>query len=380
MKSAVVAGHICLDIIPDIDHPFELDPGRLYEVGAATLSTGGAVSNTGIALQILGVPTMLAGKIGRDDFGETVLKILRRYGERLPDSMIVEPQAVTSYTLVVNIPGKDRIFLHCPGANHAFGSADIDPATFGAAALFHFGYPPIMGRMYANHGRELIEIQRDVKAAGLTTCLDMTMPDPDGPSGRADWQSILRDVLPSVDIFLPSADELLYMIDRERFGDGDNLGGETVSGIGAKLLDMGVAVAGLKMGARGLYLRTAGPERLLAMGRARPADVTDWADRELWFPVFSVPDFVGAAGAGDSTIAGFLAAFLRDRPIEFCGRVANAAGGCNVQAPDALSGIRPWDDTLRLVEGGWQPAPLDVTGPGWHQDPATGVWRGPAEA
>ena len=44
-KRAVVAGHICLDIIPQVDHHFDLDPGRLYEVGAPTIATGGAVIN-----------------------------------------------------------------------------------------------------------------------------------------------------------------------------------------------------------------------------------------------------------------------------------------------------------------------------------------------
>src|SRR5450756_407654 len=80
MKRAVVAGHICLDIIPEIDHPFELTPGRLFEVGPPILGTGGAVSNTGVALHILGVPTTLMGKIGDDAFGDSVLAILRRYG------------------------------------------------------------------------------------------------------------------------------------------------------------------------------------------------------------------------------------------------------------------------------------------------------------
>ena len=47
----VVAGHICLDIIPTIPHErIEFEPGRLLQVGPAVLSTGGAVSNTGLAL------------------------------------------------------------------------------------------------------------------------------------------------------------------------------------------------------------------------------------------------------------------------------------------------------------------------------------------
>ena len=51
----VVAGHICLDIIPTFAQRAggvaELfNPGALIEVGPVVLSTGGAVSNTGLAL------------------------------------------------------------------------------------------------------------------------------------------------------------------------------------------------------------------------------------------------------------------------------------------------------------------------------------------
>ena len=53
---AVVAGHICLDITPEFTTGGKavgdiLRPGRLVSVGPATVSTGGAVSNTGLTLR-----------------------------------------------------------------------------------------------------------------------------------------------------------------------------------------------------------------------------------------------------------------------------------------------------------------------------------------
>ena len=89
MKHAVVAGHICLDIIPHIDHGFELTPGRLYEVGAPTIGTGGAVSNTGVSLRKLGIPTLLMGKVGDDSFGHSVLEVLSSHDRGLAESMVV---------------------------------------------------------------------------------------------------------------------------------------------------------------------------------------------------------------------------------------------------------------------------------------------------
>ncbi|NLX44033.1 MAG: carbohydrate kinase family protein, partial [Chloroflexi bacterium] len=59
MLDVVVAGHVCLDIKPAIGREAAgsssyLVPGRITEVGEATLSGGGAVSNTGLALHQLG--------------------------------------------------------------------------------------------------------------------------------------------------------------------------------------------------------------------------------------------------------------------------------------------------------------------------------------
>lgn len=379
MKKAVVAGHICLDIIPAFDHPVAVEPGRLYEVGAATVATGGVVSNTGIALHILGIPTTLAGKIGNDMFGNAVIELLRAYSGDLCAGMIVDPAATTSYTFVLSIPEANRTFFHCPGANHTFGGSDIDPDAFDGAALFHFGYPPLMGRTYADQGRELVAIYRRVKYAGITTSLDMTMPDPGGPSGQADWESILQRTLPHVDLFIPSADELLYMLDRERFGRGDDLDGDEVSELGSRLLDMGVAVAGVKLGTRGLYLRTASEERLGNMGFAAPSSCALWANRELWFPIYNVPHVAGATGAGDATYAGFLAALLRGLTIEEAGTIANAVGACNVSARDALGGICGWEDTLAKIADGWERVPLDISGAGWSESADTHLWHGPRD-
>ena len=379
MKRAAVAGHICLDIIPRIDHEIGLVPGRLYEVGAPTIATGGAVSNTGVALHKLGIPTRLLGKIGADSFGASVLAVLRRHGDGLDAGMVTVEGATTSYTVVVNVPGKDRIFLHCPGANATYRAADVREEALADTDLFHFGYPAFMAATYADDGEELLCLYRKVKGLGLTTSLDLGMPDAGGPGGRADWQRILERCLPHIDCFMPSADELLYALDRSRFGAGDNLDPADLEPLARTLLEMGAAMVGIKLGARGMYIRTAGAARLEAMGRSRPDDLAAWANRELWFPIFQVERFVGATGAGDTTIAGFLASMLRGKsPIE-AGRVANAVGACNVEAADALGGIRGWDETLARLEAGWPTAPFSLAdADGWRAD-ALGVWHGPED-
>jgi sugar/nucleoside kinase (ribokinase family) len=187
---------VCLDIIPGFGAGGGgiegLRPGSLTGVGPAILAGGGPVSNAGLALHRLGLPVALMGKVGADPLGRLLLDVFRRRGEELAAGMIVVPGEDTSYTIVLSPPGTDRLFLHCPGANDTFGADDIDYAGLPRGGIFHFGYPPLMRRMYAAGGRELAEIFRRVKARGLATSLDLARPDPASPAGRADWASILR--------------------------------------------------------------------------------------------------------------------------------------------------------------------------------------------
>jgi hypothetical protein len=48
----VVAGHLCVDFIPQLHAPLDdiARPGGLGAIGEATWSLGGAVGNTGLAL------------------------------------------------------------------------------------------------------------------------------------------------------------------------------------------------------------------------------------------------------------------------------------------------------------------------------------------
>jgi sugar/nucleoside kinase (ribokinase family) len=387
----IVAGHICLDIFPQLTsisrEAFEQSflPGHLIECGPAALATGGAVSNVGLGLHRLGVPVKLMGKIGADLFGQAVRQIVEAQGPGLADGLIVDPAGATSYTVIINPPEVDRIFLHYPGPNDTFSAADVRYDLTAAAQVFHFGYPPVMRRMYEADGAELIEIFRRVRADGVTTSLDMAFPDPAAPAGRADWVKILRRVLPYVDIFLPSVEEILFMLRRPAYEDlyrcygADLLEGitpELLSSLGDELLAMGVKIVGLKLGHRGFYLRTADRAAMARLGRAAPRDPAAWADLEIWTPCFQA-EVVGTAGAGDATVSGFLAGLLRGlSPVE-AAIAAVAVGACCVEAADTLSGIRPWDETLRRVAAGWPRHPLTLDAAGWQLDAEHGLWIRP---
>ena len=388
---AVVAGHICLDVHPDLSgsarEPFEkiFVPGRLIEAGPVTYSTGGAVSNTGLALNRLGIATRLVGKVGNDLFQQIVCQIIASYGENLTEGMIIDASANTSYTIIINYPGVDRIFLNYPGANDIFEARDIPFEFLEQARLFHFGYPPLLRSIFLNDGVQLEMIFRQAHQMGVTTSLDMAFPDPSSEAGQADWRSILKSVLPHVDIFIPSVEEILFMMRRQTYEEMcATIGGpnilplitpELLSDIAQELMEMGARIVGLKLGYRGLYLRTGNPLLIKLMGRACPSNPDTWASRELWAPCFKIA-VAGTTGSGDATIAGFLAALLRGLSIEESLRLAVAVGACSVEAVDALRGIQSWETTLARVAAGWEQQTLDLDCPGWNFDAASGLWRG----
>ena len=387
--TAVVAGHLCLDVIPDLSRSskdkFErmFQPGRLLDVGPMTFSTGGAVSNTGLALNKLGIKTALMGKVGDDIFGQAIQQIVASYGADLTGGMIVDPKVASSYTIIINPPGIDRIFLHCPGANDTFTAADVRYDLLSDARLFHFGYPPLMKHMYENDGEELVEVFRQAKKRCVTTSLDMALPDVNSAAGKANWPTIIRSVLPYVDVFLPSIEEIMYMLRRDAYNELVSKAGSAnflslvtpalLSDLSHELIDLGVKIAGLKLGDRGFYLHTTDSSGIELMGCAQPTDVAGWANREIWAPCFCV-NVAGTSGSGDCTIAGFLSALLRNMSAEKATTAAVAVGACNVERPDTLSGVRPWDETMQRVAQGWQRHDLKVDQAGWQFDPTNSLW------
>lgn len=319
----IVAGHICLDIIPTFARRAALDPGKLIKVGPAVMATGGAVSNTGIALHRLGARTRLMGKVGDDAMGRTILDLLRGIDPALAESMIVAPGETSSYSVVISPPQTDRTFLHCTGANDTFIASDVTDAALAGARLFHFGYPTLMRAIHADGGEQMETIFCRARQHGLVTSLDMSLPDPESEAGRVDWPAWLQRVLPHVDLYLPSLEETQFMLGRQ----------DSPGELARQLEGWGAGIVGLKMGAHGLFCR--------------------WGGCDRHAPCFEV-DVVGTTGSGDATIAGFLSGYLRGLSPEDTMTAAVATGACCCEAADATSGIQSWEAMQQRIAGGWR--------------------------
>lgn len=368
-KKVIVAGHICLDITPIFperqvtDVSEILQPGKLIEMKEADVHTGGAVANTGLGMKILGADVSLMGKVGQDEFGDMVLSILNKYGAS--DKMIRSKTESTSYSVVLAVPGIDRIFLHNPGANHSFKANDIEMEELKKASLFHFGYPPLMKSMYQNEGKELQAVFAKAKEAGCATSLDMAAVDADSEAGRVDWNLILKKVIPFVDFFVPSVEELCFMLDRARFEEWqERAQGRDITEVidiekdvvplANQCMAYGAKVLLIKCGAAGMYYRTGKKVDMLKLANDLDLKIDEWTDIS-GFEKSYVPDKVlSGTGAGDTSIAAFLTSMLEGESMENCMHLAAATGASCVAAYDALSGLKPLDELRTKIAAGWK--------------------------
>ena len=316
---------------------------------------GGSVSNTGMAMLRIGTDVTLLGKIGQDAFGGMIRELTGPAG----DHLIVDPGSETSYTLVLAIPGLDRAFLSCPGANDTFVPEDIPDSIIEQSDVFHFGYPTLMKQMYADGGEKLTGMFKRVKRYGIATSLDLAMIDPQGPAGEADWKAILASVLPYVDFFVPSFEELCYILDPEQWETVSALNGNLDSlslanqamPLAERALALGAGAVLLKCGTAGLVLAVSREERVEQIGRRLEPSRT-WANVRVQQPCFPAPRVVSTSGAGDASIAAFLSAAAEGRDPAMCAALAAAEGAYAVTEYDS-SGIQPLHVLEEKIRNGW---------------------------
>ena len=387
MKKIVVMGSLVLDITLQLRSE-EIRPvedifvqGKVTELKNASFYMGGCVGNTGLALHKLGADVTLCGKVGRDFAGGAIRLLMEREGA--PCRLAEAAEAPTTVSVAVTPPGLDKISLFLRGASQEYSSEDV--RDLDGCDLFHFGYPVTMKRLYADGGAELCRMMKAVKASGATASLDTALPRPDGEHGAVDWRPILEKTLPWVDVFVPSYEECLFMLDREdylrRFNAAagrdliETVTDESVSAIAGTFLSMGAAIVLLKLGSRGLYLRTAGAERLARAGRALRDLEPSWADRELWIFPNAVEKIVSTTGAGDTAIAGFLAAALRGERPERALEIAAATAWLCIQSGDTTGKITGYRQVEEASRDALRTETLTLPPERWSAAGSPGLYR-----
>ncbi len=349
----VVAGQACLDLTPkfkDKNRRIEdiFKPGGGMRLNGIEFSGGGAVCNTGLALHKLGITTLLWGQIGDDAFGSQLRLLLENKGAVV--KLVKKDYETTSYTLVIVQPGQDRIFLHDPGVDDSWKAADMDYQLLKKTKVFHFGYPTAMASMYSDGAVELTELFKNAKQTGVLTSLDMSRPHHGAET--QDWVAILERTLRYVDIFCPSVEEAIALLEPELnkalIKESNELSvplhelidRAKVMEMGQRFVKMGAKVSFIKCSINGMYF-CSGSDGL-------GEDYIGWENKSIWQDALVAGDVISTSGAGDTAIAGLLSGVVNKLSPIFALKCAAMAGAIAVTSLDSQQNLP--SDYKQLLE------------------------------
>ncbi len=284
------------------------DKGKLVLVDTLELHTGGCASNTGYALNKLGISTGLMGKVGTDGFGDFFSNYMSDAGLDIR-GLKRTTTSNTSGTMVMVSSDGERTFFHYLGANAELCYEDIDFDIIKEAKILHIAGTFLMPGF---DGEPTSRVLKQAREWGIITSLDTAW------DSKGNWMKVIEPCLEHLDIFMPSIEEARMITNKQEPED-----------IAESLLSYGIKIVSLKMGERGSYTRT-----------------NDW---ELHLPIYKV-DAIDSTGAGDAYAAGFLAGVAKDMDYKDAARLGNAVGACCVTAIGATAGIKDMEQTQGVMD------------------------------
>ncbi|MEZ6056502.1 MAG: carbohydrate kinase family protein [Planctomycetaceae bacterium] len=308
----IVADHVCKPI------PLMPPPGGITMTECLTLTLGGSASNVAVDMAKLGLSVGIAGRIGNDPFGLFVRQEMEQMGIDCQTIQVSET-ADTSATLVVNVVGEDRRFIHAVGANAEFTADEVDRDLLKQYRVLYVGG---FGLNPALSGDSVSALFRDAKELGLVTVLDVVVGDP----GR--MPEMLAPVLPFTDYFFPNEDEA-----------------RMITGLGDPV-------------AQAEQFRTAGARTVVITSGGRGMVAMDDAGL-LRRSAYHVQE-LDATGGGDAFVAGYVYAMLQDQDRVHRLAYGAAMGASCVRSMGATTGVFNRQELETYVNT--QPAPTAPAG------------------
>ncbi len=286
----VVADHICSPIahLPA--------SGELVMSEQMVLTLGGCAANTATNLRKLNVNSAVAGRIGDDMFGEVVRHLLLQQQVDV-SSLMATANRPTSQTMIINVVGEDRRFIHVFGSNADFKAEDLPLARILQAKVLYLGGYLLMPGL---RPEPLVPIFQQIQAAGVRIVLDVATPQ------GAQHLAALQPLLPFVDVFLPNVDEAALILN-----EPDPL-------VQAQAFhELGAKTVVITMGAGGAILVN---------------------HQEKWKAGVYPIQVIDSTGSGDAFDAGYIYGMLKGAHAADCLRYASAMGASCVRAIGTTTG------------------------------------------
>lgn len=312
MKNGIaVAGSILVDSINEISaYP---KSGELTKIKSVQKSVGGCVPNVAIDLKRIcpELTVKAVGKIGVDENGEYVKKVLFENGVEIADIKLGEDK--TSFTEVMSVTGGQRTFFTYAGASADFGANDIGMSALNVKML-HLGYFLLLDKIDNGDGEILL---KKAKEKGIKTSIDLV-------SENSNRYALVLPCLKYVDNLIINEVEAgaLTGIEPKK---------ENLVKIAQKLKAYGVS------------------ERVIIHTPEIGVCVSETGVELV--PSYTLPDgFIkGTTGAGDAFCAGALLGIYQEKTDREILEFASAAAVAALSKADATSGVKSQAEILSLV-------------------------------
>lgn len=309
MAEIICMGNLVANVIArTVDRLPQRD--ELVLVDETKLLCGGNHASVATVLGRFGIDVGVIGRIGADGFGQFLTTFLESCGVD-NSGVIVDDSTDTSVTIAPTRKDGEKGFLHSMGANANLCETDIDwnSPLFQAARFFHLGSLFVLPSLDGQPAARVLEMAR---SRGLITSVDLVW------DATGQWMKLLEPCLPFIDYLFPNYAEAQALTSRTELQDIADL-----------LLDRGVRVVAIKMGANGCYLKT--------------------TDHELHLPTFNV-QALDTTAAGDAFEAGFLTGLIRGWDLERTTHFANGVGAYSVTQVGEILGTATTDEILDFMK------------------------------
>jgi 2-dehydro-3-deoxygluconokinase len=285
--------------------------GLLRHVRDFSLSIAGAESNVAIGLSRLGHRVGWISQVGQDEFGETILAMLR--GEGVDTSQVrMTSKAPTGLMFKEYVHQKElRVYYYRQSsAASLMGPENVNEEYIAQAKYLHLtGITPALSESC----REMVfRAIRAAKKHGVQVVFD--------PNYRAKlWdadtaKTVLGQIAAQADIVLPGLDEGKLLV-----GEND------VEAIATRLMEMGAKLVVVKQGPAGAYYRS--------------------QQESGYVPGFPVEEVVDPVGAGDAFAAGLMSGLLEGLEVADAVQRACAVAALVVMVQGDYEGL-PLRETL----------------------------------
>lgn len=301
----LVVGELNVDLILNqIDSSPQIGKEILARKMMLTIGSSSAIFACN--LSSLGVKVAFIGKLGKDIFGDLVIKTLIEKG--VDTSMIIQSEDLATGATVVLNAEEDRAMITHPGAMDQLHFDDIPLQHFAQARHLHLSSCFLQPGLKS----ELSKLFREAKNYGLSTSFD-----PQGDP-QEQWDLNLKEILPFVDVFLPNENEFLKLTKNE-----------SIEGALSAVHESGNTFV-IKLGKRG--------------------SVSFHEGKALFKPSFLNEKVVDAIGAGDSFNAGFLYKFIQNATIEDCQEFGNLMGAISTTASGGTTAFNNREQIINIAK------------------------------